>query len=338
MAERVGTVLVVDDSEFDLRLLAHSVGALGYTVLTAGSAAEAVNRVFDAGSAVDVVLSDIRMEPIDGFGLVDQLQARLPDLPVILVTAQATTDLVIQAVKRRVLDVLVKPVDPAMLASTLATAMRRRELVTTDRTLIETLHRTIDEQTAEIERRLVSHEAEHAELKRVFRQVQEIKAEWERTMDCVSDMVLLIGPDGRLRRCNRAWRDFTGQPYSEILGVSWKELFVRLGLETRTGFAPGCELQHAASGRWFVYREAPFEAVCQEVNAKTHAYWHVWKPTDMLIWDNWRMLHAVEGCDPKYERRMQRTTIKGDYGLGYFEDGKRPGEVYRELAPGNLPA
>ncbi len=261
MAERVGTVLVVDDSEFDLRLLAHSVGALGYTVLTAGSAAEAVNRVFDAGSAVDVVLSDIRMEPIDGFGLVDQLQARLPDLPVILVTAQATTDLVIQAVKRRVLDVLVKPVDPAMLASTLATAMRRRELVTTDRTLIETLHRTIDEQTAEIERRLVSHEAEHAELKRVFRQVQEIKAEWERTMDCVSDMVLLIGPDGRLRRCNRAWRDFTGQPYSEILGVSWKELFVRLGLETRTGFAPGCELQHAASGRWFVYREAPFEAV-----------------------------------------------------------------------------
>ena len=84
--------------------------------------------------------------------------------------------------------------------------------------------------------------------------------------------------------------------------------------------------------------EALFEAVCQEVNAKTHAYWHVWKPTDMLIWDNWRMLHAVEGCDPKYERRMQRTTIKGDYGLGYFEDGKRPGEVYRELAPGNLPA
>jgi taurine dioxygenase len=79
--------------------------------------------------------------------------------------------------------------------------------------------------------------------------------------------------------------------------------------------------------------EAFFEAVCQEVNKKAHAYWHAWKPTDMLVWDNWRMLHAVEGCDPKYERRMHRTTIKGDYGLGYFEDGKRPGEVYRELAP-----
>ena len=83
--------------------------------------------------------------------------------------------------------------------------------------------------------------------------------------------------------------------------------------------------------------EALFEVVCQEVNRKAHAYWHDWKPSDMLIWDNWRMLHAVEGCDPKYERRMQRTTIKGDYGLGYFEDGKRPGEVMREVPPLSLP-
>jgi taurine dioxygenase len=61
------------------------------------------------------------------------------------------------------------------------------------------------------------------------------------------------------------------------------------------------------------------------------AYWHEWKPTDMVIWDNTRMLHAVEGCDAKYERRTIRSTIKGDYGLGYFEDGKKIGEVYREV-------
>lgn len=64
----------------------------------------------------------------------------------------------------------------------------------------------------------------------------------------------------------------------------------------------------------------------------TSAYWHEWKPTDMVIWDNHRMLHAVEGCDARYERRTLRTTIKGDYGLGYFEDGKKVGEVEREIA------
>ncbi len=80
--------------------------------------------------------------------------------------------------------------------------------------------------------------------------------------------------------------------------------------------------------------EALFEDACQEANrqANANSYWHDWEPTDMVIWDNWRMLHAVEGNDPKYERQTQRTTIKGDYGLGYFEDGKKIGEVYRELA------
>jgi taurine dioxygenase len=81
--------------------------------------------------------------------------------------------------------------------------------------------------------------------------------------------------------------------------------------------------------------DALFDEVCREVNRLgegTSAYWHDWKTTDMVIWDNWRMLHAVEGCDAKYERRTMRSTIKGDYGLGYFEDGKKIGEVYRELA------
>jgi len=81
--------------------------------------------------------------------------------------------------------------------------------------------------------------------------------------------------------------------------------------------------------------DALCEEVCREVNRLgegTSAYWHDWKTTDMVIWDNWRMLHAVEGCDPKYERRTMRSTIKGDYGLGYFEDGKKIGEVYREVA------
>jgi taurine dioxygenase len=75
--------------------------------------------------------------------------------------------------------------------------------------------------------------------------------------------------------------------------------------------------------------------VCHEINRRGNgacAYWHEWSPSDMVIWDNHRMLHAVEGCDPKYERHTIRSTIKGDYGLGYFEDGKKIGEVFREVA------
>lgn len=258
MAEKPGTVLVVDDSDFDLKLVAHAAKALGYKVVTACSAQDAANLMGEWGATVDVVVSDIRMEPLDGFWLMDGLHAVYPELPVVLMTAHASTDLVLTAMKRHALDVIVKPVEPNQLAATLAAAMKRRELVTMDRTLLETLRRTIDEQTAEIESKLVAHEREHAELKRVFQQVQEIKAEWERTMDCVSDMVLLADAEGRLQRCNRAWRDFTGQGYADILGVGCAELFDRLGLEAPGGLTSGAELHHAASGRWFVYREAPF--------------------------------------------------------------------------------
>lgn len=51
-------------------------------------------------------------------------------------------------------------------------------------------------------------------------------------------------------------------------------------------------------------------------------YHHAWKETDMVIWDNWRVLHEACGCNPEEERIVHRTTIKGDYGLGRFE--KRP--------------
>ncbi|MCX2929348.1 TauD/TfdA family dioxygenase [Mycobacterium sp. CVI_P3] len=61
------------------------------------------------------------------------------------------------------------------------------------------------------------------------------------------------------------------------------------------------------------------EAVCKAMLAAIKPYFHTWRPTDMVIWDNLRMLHAVTGHDPNEARYMHRTTIKGDYGLGYFE-------------------
>jgi taurine dioxygenase len=73
--------------------------------------------------------------------------------------------------------------------------------------------------------------------------------------------------------------------------------------------------------------DALLEAVCQEIHDIVKPYVHRWKATDMLIWDNWRILHSVSGMDPQYPRRTQRTTIKGDYGLGYFENNATGGSV-----------
>ena len=46
------------------------------------------------------------------------------------------------------------------------------------------------------------------------------------------------------------------------------------------------------------------------------AYVHQWHQDDMVLWDNWRVLHCASGVVPTETRVMQRTTIKGDYALG----------------------
>jgi taurine dioxygenase len=46
------------------------------------------------------------------------------------------------------------------------------------------------------------------------------------------------------------------------------------------------------------------------------AYHHAWTTSEMILWDNWRMLHCVSPAPVTQERVMQRTTIRGDYGVG----------------------
>jgi taurine dioxygenase len=65
---------------------------------------------------------------------------------------------------------------------------------------------------------------------------------------------------------------------------------------------------------------ALFREAWAEIERVAQPYFHRWKQGDMVIWDNWRMLHQARGVNPKFPRVMHRTTIKGDYGLGYFED------------------
>ncbi|MET0903483.1 MAG: TauD/TfdA family dioxygenase [Acidimicrobiales bacterium] len=78
-------------------------------------------------------------------------------------------------------------------------------------------------------------------------------------------------------------------------------------------------------GRDDAEAEALLTEICDEIveAAKGLSYFHRWDPTDMVIWDNWRVLHSVSGSPPENGRCMHRTTIAGDYGLGRFEDATR---------------
>jgi len=67
--------------------------------------------------------------------------------------------------------------------------------------------------------------------------------------------------------------------------------------------------------------DALFEEVWAAAKKVMKPYYHKWQGTEMVAWDNHRMLHRGMGCSPDELRVMHRTTIKGDYGHGRWDEG-----------------
>jgi len=93
----------------------------------------------------------------------------------------------------------------------------------------------------------------HEQLSALFRQVETVKREWERTLDCIDDAVILLDREGRVRRCNRAAAEFAGIPDKDMLGHDGELLLQQAGgssisLNDRSG-----ELYHGKLNRWFFF-------------------------------------------------------------------------------------
>lgn len=87
------TVLLVDDSDFFIKLLVPALSALGYQVVTAGTA-EAALQMCGEGAAFDVIISDIEMPGMSGFDFAQRLRAqgsRWRHVPLLALSAHATS-------------------------------------------------------------------------------------------------------------------------------------------------------------------------------------------------------------------------------------------------------
>jgi two-component system, NtrC family, response regulator AtoC len=101
-------VLVVDDEPAVRQVLAAAIAKAGYNVEAVGSAAQALAKL-DAAS-IDVVLSDVFMPVMDGIELLKQARARGHAATFIMVTAFASVDSAIDAIKAGAWDYITKPV------------------------------------------------------------------------------------------------------------------------------------------------------------------------------------------------------------------------------------
>ena len=100
-------LLVVDDHVEMARVLADQFGDHGYTVHIAASGEEAM-RIFRK-TAIDLVLTDLRMKEVDGFDVLEAVKGQDPDLPVLIMTAFGAIDSAISAIKKGAFHYLTKP-------------------------------------------------------------------------------------------------------------------------------------------------------------------------------------------------------------------------------------
>lgn len=115
-------ILLVDDDRDLLRLLSIRLRAAGYEVDNARSGEQALGRL--AAFRPRLVITDLRMEGMDGMVLFDAIHRRHPLLPVIILTAHGTIPDAVDATTRGVFRYLTKPFDSRMLLDYVAKALR----------------------------------------------------------------------------------------------------------------------------------------------------------------------------------------------------------------------
>jgi response regulator RpfG family c-di-GMP phosphodiesterase len=175
------TILCVDDEANILNAMRRLLRPHGYNVLTAPSGADGLDVL--AATAIDLVISDMRMPEMDGAHFLEQVKARSPDTVRVLLTGYADLSSTVAAINAGgIYRYIAKPWDDKALLDILKDALTRKllerekarlEQLTFDqneqlKALNETLEAKVRARTRELAQALSAIENAHDKLKKSF--------------------------------------------------------------------------------------------------------------------------------------------------------------------------
>ncbi|MCE5207345.1 MAG: response regulator transcription factor [Chloroflexi bacterium] len=128
-------ILVVDDEKSTRTVIGRALQLLGYLVDDAENGEQALERL--ANTRYDVMLLDLNMPIMNGSQVMDVVRDLYPELQVIILTAHATLDSAIAAVKTGAVDYLLKPQSIAQIDKAIQQSLKRRFSQSQRRHLIE---------------------------------------------------------------------------------------------------------------------------------------------------------------------------------------------------------
>lgn len=109
-------ILVVDDKSID-RYMIGGIFRDEYEIIEAAGGQDAINIIAVEHEALAIVLLDIIMPGINGFGVLDYMSKRnfLDSLPVVVITDDSSEETIVEAFKRGGTDMVLKPFEPCII-------------------------------------------------------------------------------------------------------------------------------------------------------------------------------------------------------------------------------
>src|SRR6058998_2855998 len=132
-------VLVVDDERSMRELLAIMLRQAGHDVILAEGGEQAVEVL--KNESFDLVITDLRMRKIDGLGVLRAAKEHSPQTVVLVITAFASTETAVEAMKLGAYDYLTKPFKLDEIKLTIANALERKRLQDENQALKRQLRR-----------------------------------------------------------------------------------------------------------------------------------------------------------------------------------------------------
>ncbi len=156
-------------------------------------------------------------------------------------------------------------------------------------------------------------------------QVERAKRQWERTMDCVDDMILYLDLEMKIIRCNKAVTSFTERNYSELLGKKVVDLFHIPSLHEEFFSGRASEYLHKPSSQWFYVKQyiinnenkksIGFVLTLHDLTEIKKAQAEIEHKNEEIIKNNTMLQSALD----KISKLIQRVVEQEDFGV-YFEN------------------
>ena len=131
------TVLIVDDEKNYLVVLGAFLAEQGYETITSDNAEQALEIV--KSTDLDLVVTDMKMSPMDGIELLREIKAVYPDLPVIMMTAYGTVEKAVEAMQLGAFNFILKPFQNETLKQVSQKAIRSYRLLKENQQLVNAL-------------------------------------------------------------------------------------------------------------------------------------------------------------------------------------------------------